>query len=179
MATEDELQIEKLRKDERTERFRKALEDESHEETPQDSQAQFTTQFPASGGKNWDLHNFADFTGFSFDAPSRRLQLGWLVRESEKNPWGDPTNHARSCSLHFEGVNYLQVGPRKSSLPYEEDLTLEEIVRVRPGESSHDEYALAASDGVFALRFQFYSEAWIEVIADRVRLLSERGECDP
>jgi hypothetical protein len=125
---------------------------------------------------NWDLHNFADFSGYSFDARNRELHLQWTVSKSEVNPWGDPTNKARSCSLRFYGVKSLQVGPREPSIPFTEDLTLEEVVPVLPGRSSETEYALATPEEEFALRFQFHSGAWIEVVAERACLLPNHKE---
>ena len=122
-------------------------------------------------GHNWDIHNFADFASLSSDARAREIQLKWVVPKAD-NPWGDPTNHAPSCTLTFSGVVSFEIKPRRSEPPPEEDLTLEEIACVRPGQSADGELVLAGPDDIFALHFAFCSGAVIEVLSERVRLSS-------
>ncbi|MGC4064868.1 MAG: hypothetical protein QM784_09540 [Polyangiaceae bacterium] len=122
-------------------------------------------------GKNWDLHNFADFVAITHDVRAREVCLKWRVPPEVANPWGDYSNHASGCDLVFTGVRSLRMCPSNGWPHPEDDLTVEEIAIVVPGGSTETEYAFADPTSDFALRFDFCSRAWLEIVADRVRLI--------
>ncbi|WP_161884483.1 hypothetical protein [Deinococcus alpinitundrae] len=79
----------------------------------------------AQHGRAYDLHNCADFQGFSYDVTESRLSLRWVIVE-----FGSSGQHLEIC---FENVDYLTVHHRDSEMPVSEDLTLDHIGSVSHG----------------------------------------------
>lgn len=65
-------------------------------------------------GHDWDLHNFAELTGFSHDPQLGTCEFVWSA-SSVTNPWGDPENAATGCRLEFTGVSVLEHEPGTGS----------------------------------------------------------------
>ena len=120
----------------------------------------------------WDLHNFADFVGLTYDAARAELTLEWIASPAASNPWGDDGNHHSGCALHFREVSALTVTPRDPEMPAAEDLTLEWCGMAERGASSvHTwEFPHAATSAAFRLAFQ--GGMTIEVVAVSVALLA-------
>jgi hypothetical protein len=92
-------------------------------------------------GLNWDLHNFAEFTGLRF-VPEASAVLKWVVSDVT-NAWGDSNNHYRGCELWFGQVQRFEITCQKIKIPLSENRTLAEISELNQDES----YYQKASSG--------------------------------
>ena len=70
-------------------------------------------------GCEWDLHNFADFIGFSFNAAENSLSLTWDATALEGNTWGDLKNDAKGCKLVFRSVTFVHVSQRDMRIHFQ------------------------------------------------------------
>jgi len=126
-----------------------------------------------SATRSWDLHNFADFRGFTYDAARAELTVEWVAPQAQSNPWGDKGNHYTGCALRFGEVIYLAVTPRDPEMPAAEDLTLEWCGMAEKACSSANtwEYPQSAESAVF--RLAFHGGMTIEVVAIAAELLAK------
>ena len=79
-----------------------------------------------SHGVEWDLHSFAEFEGFTYDAAAGTLAMRWHVPTDAENPWGNVANTAVACELAFRAIRSLQV-ISASEAPHPEDTDLADI----------------------------------------------------
>jgi len=122
-------------------------------------------------GLEWDLHNYATFTGLSFEAISNTLQLEWKVPH-ESNPWGCIDNHARGCRIVFHRVVSVKVGPSVGCPQFGEADTLHGLSKVTP-EAGQYRFKKEWSDSApFNLLFEFGNGWAIEVDAESAELVA-------
>ena len=141
-------------------------------------EGEYGTVVLQSLGHHWDLHNFADFIQLRYAPGERLVVLAWSVPEHATNPWGDPSNSALGCQIHFEGVSYFAVSPRDPKTPVSEDATLECVSKVQPVQSER-RYRRAWHPGEpFRLRFEFHGGTAIEVESENARLVAVPREDD-
>jgi hypothetical protein len=121
-------------------------------------------------GLNWDLHNFADFSGMRLE-PDGPLVLSWVAPD-HPNPWGDTNNRYRGCELRFSGLRRLEVTGRDAAVLGSEDRTLHSISKVAPGDGA-GEYRKRREwvpEAAFHLLLTLTSGLSIEVDADEAEL---------
>ena len=121
-------------------------------------------------GHNWDLHNFADFRGFTFDPGLDELTMEWQVPPGQEDAWGSRGNNARGCRLRFSGLRFLRGTNRDRAYPLEESRTVSGISKATPGQGEYRLKQDWGSDEGFHLIIQFQDEREFEVAADVVRL---------
>jgi len=121
-------------------------------------------------GHDWDLHNFADFRGFTFDPGLDELTMEWQAPEGQENPWGSRGNNARGCRLRFSGLSFLRGTSRDRAYPLQESLTVSGISKATPGQGEGRLKQDWGPDERFHLIIQFQDEREFEVAADVVRL---------
>jgi hypothetical protein len=85
----------------------------------------------------WDLHSWANFTGFRFSPDTDELLMEWDVPRDAENPWGSPGNTARGCRLRFTGISFLRMTPRDEAYPRSEALCLGGVSKVIPDEPDY------------------------------------------
>lgn len=73
-------------------------------------------------GMYLDLHNNFDFRSYTYDVTSRQLEFVW-TRSHEK--WAK--ENICGFKLVFDGINFLKVRERDSSIPFTEDNCLSQI----------------------------------------------------
>ncbi len=120
-------------------------------------------------GCEWDLHNFADFKGFTFDPIEDCLQMMWAVPAVE-NPWGCTENRAKGCALKFRNVKSVTITARDEPTPSSDDSCLSGISKVIPGRTEHRFKAEWQDNEPFHLLLEFESGRTIEVASDTVEL---------
>jgi hypothetical protein len=64
---------------------------------------------------SFDLHNCYNFTGFSFNLPSRVLSLRWAPNGYAKR------GETRRIRVEFHGVSQFSCDPQDSAMPFTED----------------------------------------------------------
>ena len=122
-------------------------------------------------GHNWDLHNFAVFTGLRYDPATNTVVMEWSVdRGLEQNPWGSPGNSAQGCRLIFADVNFLHITARDAEIPSAEDDCLEALSKVDPRETPYRMMERWPDGTEFRLLFRFQGGRNIEIGADAVEL---------
>jgi hypothetical protein len=121
-------------------------------------------------GLEWDLHNFAEFAGFRFDASPDSLVLRWDVG-GDDNPWGCLANHATGCELVFRGVRFLHMEPGDNPLGGN-DTCIAGVYKSIPGETKFRFKKTWGADETFYLVFDFISGREIEIDADTVELVA-------
>jgi hypothetical protein len=119
----------------------------------------------------YDLHNFVDFVGLTYDVATRTLQLAFAVHSDVSNPWGDPSNKASGCTLVFREVGSLSVSPRDEAMPVSEDLTLEWCGRAEKGLSTEDSWEFPHSEQSTVFRLAFRGGTAIEVVSSTIELV--------
>ena len=121
-------------------------------------------------GCEWDLHNCADFVGFSFDAANNSLFLEWDASSLEGNTWGDPKNDAKGCRLIFRNITFIHMSYRDEACPLSEDLCLSSVSKVIPNTIEY-RYQDKWSEGEECnLLFEFHSERSLEIGAESAEL---------
>ena len=123
-------------------------------------------------GCEWDLHNCADFVGFSFNAGDNSLALAWDASSPEGNTWGDPENNAKGCKLIFRNVTFIHMSRRDEAYPHSEDLCLSSVSKVIPNTAEYRYQDKWGEDEEFNLLFEFHSERSLEIGAESVELQS-------
>jgi len=124
-------------------------------------------------GKQYDLHNFADFQGFSHDATQNQLRLSWVIFE-----FGREGGNRVCLEVQFEAVDYLTIHPRDPEVPTSEDMTLRHIGFLGPGMweqatyfqlpgRANDPQEMAAGE---AILFQFQGGQAVVVHAKSARI---------
>jgi hypothetical protein len=121
-------------------------------------------------GHDWDLHNWAEFKGFSFVPGTNELILEWRVPEGHENPWGSRGNMARGCRLRFQGLKSIRVSERDTAYPLKESDCVSGISKVIPGELEYPFKRSWAEGEAFHLRITFQDERNIEIAAESVSL---------
>ena len=86
---------------------------------------------------NWDLHNFADFRGFTFDPGLDELTMEWQVPPGQEDAWGSHGNNARGCRLRFSGLRFLRGNSRDRAYPLEESRTVSGISKATPEQGEY------------------------------------------
>ncbi len=115
----------------------------------------------------WDLHNVADFHGFTQDIHQNTVVMNWKIDQRyalQKYP-------ADSFELLFINVNYLEIAPRDKDLPHSEDNCVASISRVPSVQSmsSLTAYGIDINQvdaQTFHLLFAFQSEQRIRIGAE-------------
>ncbi len=129
-------------------------------------------------GRNWDLHNFADFKGFFFDPFKGNVVFEWrlnrtiLKDQNGENGWGDPENHADGCRLIFENVTFLTTKKGNPEYPAEEGDCVSNISKKVPGEEELPFRDPWPEGEPFHLLFDFQNESCIEICAETVTFKS-------
>jgi hypothetical protein len=121
-------------------------------------------------GRAWDLHAWAVFEGLELRPGEDAVVLRWRALAAE-NPWGDPSNRARGCTLRFTGLHALEVTARAPDAMAEDDHTLADVRRVTPEPGEFRERERWAPGEEFRLRFEFESGRAIEVGAAHAELV--------
>jgi hypothetical protein len=128
-----------------------------------------------SEGLNWDLHNFADFTGLELVPTENAAVLRWRAPKVE-NPWGSFQNKYAGVELWFRNLEFLKIGPRDEELPLTEDTCVADILQVDPAIQAEEPRlrainAVEGGNGQFHLCFVFQSGRTIEIGSQRVELV--------
>jgi hypothetical protein len=106
-----------------------------------------------------DLHNFADFEGFSYRTIGT-LDLTWVESQAgEFTLGGEPIRRAR---LSFEGVRLIGLTPRNMMISQSEDRSLDSFII--------DRYSI---DDVI-MRFEFMNESTLTIEARTIKLFIDR-----
>ena len=121
-------------------------------------------------GHAWDLHNWADFRGFTFDPSRDELTLEWVVRPGHDNPWGSRGNTALGCRLRFAGLQLFRSTGRDRAYPQEESRTIAELSKAVPEPGEYRYKREWGPDEPFHLIIRFQDERQFEIAADVVRL---------
>jgi hypothetical protein len=124
-------------------------------------------------GLEWDLHNFAKFTGLTLDVSSDSLLLKWSVPPAT-NPWGCRENHAAACGLLFRGVRLIQMlAGDPEDAGGSNDITLSGVSKSIPGETEFRFKEKWDAGEPFYLLFELVSGRSIEIDADTVELVAD------
>jgi hypothetical protein len=101
-------------------------------------------------GVEWDLHNYADFDGFDYSTTKTSLPtltLNWHIAErviewrnvlGVPNAQGIPIYPSNRFCIFFSDVDYLEVAPRDSEMPDDEDKTISSVSCIESSEASTD-----------------------------------------
>ena len=127
-----------------------------------------------SGELFWDLHNFADFEGLELLPAYDAVMMKWTVPK-RTNPWGSPENKSSGMKLYFDNLQFLQISPRDSEMPFTEDACVSRILMVDPHVQHAEPYmrtrANWAPNDSFRLVFEFQSGRIIEIESETVELI--------
>jgi hypothetical protein len=119
----------------------------------------------------WDLHNFAKFSGITLNAVLNELSVAWSV-PNVSNPWGFPGNLARGCYLRFAGLESVRIEPRDVAMPLSEDVCLAGLSMVVAQHGPHRFRSHWNLDDPFNLLFAFQSGRTIEVASESAELVA-------
>lgn len=117
---------------------------------------QFEVGFVTPEG-DLDLHNFADFEKFEYWTARGEFRLHWVPYQRGKFCLGKRT--INNAILVFKEVALLEISPRDSEMPNEEDRTLESY------------NVLDIQENRYHLLFEFLGGMKISVVASRLFLL--------
>ncbi len=120
---------------------------------------------------SWDLHNVADFTGFTFTPIARRFEMNWRI---------DPRYALREYpaeefQIVFREVSRLEISASDPDLPFEEEACLSAVSRLRP-EDVMVPYPKFILGEQFDLLFEFQSGRRIRVGAAEAEFLVRKDE---
>ncbi len=137
-------------------------------------------------GTEWDLHNYAAFDGFEYSTAVtdhsvfvlkwhiREAVIEWRDAQAVSNSQGIPFYPSNSFRLVFSNVNYLEVAPRNSEMPSDEDKTLSSVSCIEADEDSRDYIASQAipihdpnREGIlFHMVFHFWGGQFLRIGAE-------------
>lgn len=130
-----------------------------------------------SGNLDWDLHNFATFVGFRYDAAGGVFEIEWLADQVE-NPWGCPASRFVGCRLRFRGVRAVRVTRDPASMMSDDSCCLHGVSKVEPLAQEYRFKTEWQEHEPFNLLFEFTSGWEVEVDASTAELIPVAGESD-
>jgi hypothetical protein len=98
------------------------------------------------GGKLWDLHNDT-FLGFQYSTVQHHLKMSWAM--SVHDAAYRPELEGRVFEILFHNVVVLEVGPRDSEMPLNEDECLTAVGYIAP-DQKFDEWCQRESIGSYS-----------------------------
>jgi hypothetical protein len=127
-------------------------------------------------GHDWDLHNCAHFEGFRCNGREDTLLLRWVsIMDAKRGctmPWGDATNHARSCGLLFRGLRTLHLDAKNEPIKEFGDPTgLSGLSRTVPGKGQLGFRSEWRAGEDYHLFFEFDDGRSLEIGAGTVELV--------
>ncbi|MCW5552936.1 MAG: hypothetical protein KIS67_12350 [Verrucomicrobiae bacterium] len=126
---------------------------------------------------NWDLHNFATFVGFRYDAAGGVFEIEWVADQVE-NPWGCPANRFRACQLRFHGVTSVRIARDPANMRSDDSFCLHGVSKVSPSSQEYRFKAEWQDHEPFNLLFEFASGWEIEVDASTAELIPVASGAD-
>lgn len=122
-------------------------------------------------GISWDLHNVADFTGFTFTPNKRRFEMNWRIDDQ----YALREYPANEFQLVFRSVGRLEISASDPDLPSEEEGCLSAVSRLGPEDMMVPSPTSILGDR-FELLFEFQSGRRIRVGAAEAEFLVQNGE---
>jgi hypothetical protein len=116
-------------------------------------------------GREWELHNYANFSGIIFSPEEDVLELRWVVPDAP-NPWGCLHNHAKGCILRFQKLLLLRVVSCDIAASVADDVCLSGVSKVIPNTTDGRFKREWRDDEPFNLLFEFQSRRIIEIQAE-------------
>lgn len=134
-----------------------------------------TTTLRGLGG-DWDLHNCADFQGFTYNTDDDMLLLRWVAMTDPDlgcvNPWGNDKNEVRSCGLRFSRLKFMQLTyPPSQQVGGGSIAGLSAISRTAPGKGELGFRSKWSPREECHLLFEFDDGRAIEIGAEAVELV--------
>lgn len=123
-----------------------------------------------SGNLNWDLHNFATFVGFRYDAAGGVFEIEWEADQVE-NPWGCPANRCGGCQLRFLGVKSVRITRDPANMMSDDSFCLHGVSKVEPLAKENRFKAEWQEHERFNLLFEFTSGWEVEVDASTAEFI--------
>jgi len=123
----------------------------------------------------WDLHNVACFCGLELISAENAAIMKWKL-PFWTNPLGTSESKPSGMTLHFKGLQFLQVGTRDRDLPLTEDTCVSYVLKVDPSVEHADPYMRTRrdwkSEDSFRLVFAFQSGRVLEIESETVELVA-------
>jgi hypothetical protein len=119
--------------------------------------------------REWDLHNFAGFSGFNFFPEDDLLQLQWTVPDVE-NPWGCFQNHAEGCILKFRKIRLFSMHRPETVVTLTDNTCLSGLSKVIPNTTNGRLRRQWQDDEPFNLLFEFLGGQTIEIQSEMAEL---------